>query len=72
MEKAYPVSQTTKYSDGTETIINYNPIVMENTSEEIKKVDEIESVEETVAEEETVETPEVAEEAPAESVEETA
>lgn len=48
MSEVYAVSQTIKYSDGTETIINYREIPM-NESEDVK-VEAVESapVEEAV------------------------
>lgn len=68
MEKVYMVQQIIKYSDGTETIINYKKEqFMENENIETEVVETTEA-----PAEETVETPEAAEEAPAASVEEAA
>lgn len=67
----HAVSQTIKYADGSETVINYNEL-----GEKVSEVSatpqpsELSEVSSTV--EEAVETPEAAEEAVVESVEESA
>lgn len=80
-DKPHMVKQTITFSDGTETVINYRGVVVDgvvtpDVVEENEIILETPTVSEEVAElgavEETAETPEAAEEAPAESVEETA
>lgn len=62
--KPHMVEQIIKFSDGTETVIKYRGVIEDGVLTP--------DVVEAPAVEETVETPEVAEEAPADSVEESA
>lgn len=75
MSEVRPISETIKYSDGSEKTINYNEIeeteTILGTVEELTETVEEAPVEETTVEE-PVENPEVVEETTVESVEETA